>query len=299
MRVVIYLALTAIIFSSCCIQQKLEATREALAAIRKGQEKENSKLDSVAGMASSRLESGKIDKNIDSLVVKVLNKYKTQLESAKKEATQVESLLTNTELFRKEYKSFVLPALDSLNKINERYDERLKLYLMVEDGLKISNFQLFDIAAFFGPGKYTIPDNKRELALISFAPIVDSMIIFSNKYNSIPRKATLVLLGFADGMGFADEGQLIDTLKGMIGKQEVTNEELNQKLSELRALELSKQLETVFYQKISSFVNFDKLKIEFIRLGKGEVFPLPYIKDYMVDDDRRRIVLCYWAVLPD
>ncbi len=92
---------------------------------------------------------------------------------------------------------------------------------------------------------------------------------------------------------------MFDTLTAKIGRTDVTKEELNKKLSELRAEELIKQLAKVFIQKAPSFVNFEKLNIEYIHNGKGEAYPLPTIKDYQVDDPRRRIVLCYWVVLPD
>lgn len=170
---------------------------------------------------------------------------------------------------------------------------------MIQEGLNIADYHLFDLAAFFGPGKYIIPDDKTDLALASFAPIIDSVVVFSNKYNTIPKTATLVILGFADGAGFATEGPLYDTLTALIGKTVLSKEELNQKLSELRAQELIKQLTKVFLQKAPLFKDIDKTKIEYIGQGKGETYPLPTIKNYEVDDARRRIVLCYWSVLPD
>ena len=299
MRYLIYLALTGIILSSCGTQRKMEAAREALAAIKEGQEKENAKLAAVASNAVAKLSEGKIDNNISSLITTRLKKYQNNIDSAQNDLAAIETLLADKAEFKKKYKSFILPYLDSLKNNNAQFAGRLTIYLMVEDALNIANFQLFDLAAFFGPGKYSIPDDKTELALVSFAPIVDSLILFSNKYNTIPRTATLIILGFADGTGFSNEGPLFDTLSTMIGKKEVTKEELNQKLSELRSLELSKQLTKVFLQKAASFINFDKIHIDYINQGKGEEYPLPYIKDYMVDDARRRIVLCYWAVLPD
>lgn len=200
--------------------------------------------------------------------------------------------------FRKGYKSIVLPVLDSLKKDNAGADDRLTIYMMIEDGLSVADYHLFDLAAFFGPGKHIIPDDKIEFAQSSFAPIVDSLIIFSHKYSSKPRTASLLILGFADGTGFS-EGPLYDTLKTLIGKADVTKEELNQKLSELRAQELIKHLTEIYKKKKQDFPGSKEMRVEYIGQGKGESYPLPTIKDYMVDDSRRRIVLCYWVVLPD
>ena len=299
MRHIIYLLFICFMIASCGSQKKMTATSQQLTEIKEQQEKEVTKLGAVAGTAEGKLGEGKIDSNIKDRIAGVLKKYQDQIDSAKKDAAAIELLLADKKEFRKNYKSFVLPYLDSLQKNNAQYAERLSLYLMVEDGLNIANYQLFDLAAFFGPGKYIIPDDKTDLAFLSFAPIIDSLIIFSNKYNERPRKASLVILGFADGTGFANEGPLFDTLTSMIGTKEVSKEGLNQKLSELRAKELINQLTKAFMQKAPSFINIEKLKFEYIGQGRGEEFPLPTIKDYLVDDARRRIVLCYWVVLPN
>ena len=299
MRYSISFLVAIIIFSSCGSQKKIEATRKVLTDIKEKQAEETAKLTTVSGFSDSRLQDGRIDSNIKAHIAEKLSKYQGLIDSARSEAAKVELLMADKKEFRKQYKSYILPLLDSLQKNNAKYAERLSIYVMIEDGLDISNYQLFDLAAFFGPGKYIIPDDKTDLALVSFAPIIDSLIKFSNKYNERARTASLVILGFADGTGFSNEGPLFDTLTTKIGRTDVTKEELNKKLSELRAEELIKQLAKVFLQKGPSFVNFDKLNIEYIHNGKGESYPLPTIKDYQVDDPRRRIVLCYWVVLPD
>ena len=36
----------------------------------------------------------------------------------------------------------------------------------------------------------------------------------------------------------------------------------------------------------------------FFKNGKGEEYPNKKIKNYMLDDERRRIVIIYWNALP-
>jgi outer membrane protein OmpA-like peptidoglycan-associated protein len=299
MRYLFIFLSVGILFSSCGSQKKIATTQKVLTDIKEKQAAEVAKLTIVVGFSETRLQEGRIDSNIKNRIAEKLSKYQGLIDSARHEAEKIDSLMADKKEFRKSYKSYILPLLDSLQKNNAQYAERLSLYIMIEDGLDISNYQLFDLAAFFGSGKYSIPDDKTDIALVSFAPIIDSLIRFSNKYNERPRTASLVILGFADGAGFSNEGPLFDTLTVKIGRTDVSKEELNQKLSELRAEELIKQLTKVFLQKASSFINFEKLKIEYLSQGKGEAFPLPTIKDYLVDDPRRRIVLCYWVVLPN
>jgi hypothetical protein len=175
----------------------------------------------------------------------------------------------------------------------------MKVYLMLEDGVNTANYTLFDLAAFFGPGVYSIPAGQEQLAAQSFMPLVDSLISFCNRYDSTSRTATLVILGFADGQNIGAGTALHDTLSSMLATPDAAKEVLNKQLSELRALELIKQLTAMFKQKVPAIKNIDQLNVEYIGQGKGEEYPIPTIKDYKEDDERRRIVLCYWAVLPN
>lgn len=299
MRNIIFLLAMSVFFISCGTQKKMAATRKTLAELIEQQDREEARLRTISAISVAKLNEGKIDYNIDTLMRNKLGGYTQRLQSFQQEIDSIDSLLSSRKIFRRKYKSHVLPMLDSLKEKNAKHAERMKLYVMLEDGLDIANYQLFDLAAFFGPGKYTIPEDKVELTLRSFAPIVDSVIHFSTRFKDVPRTGTLIILGFADGTGFANEGALVDTLKKLTGRPEASKEELNIILSELRAKELVSQLTKIFAEKAPLFNNYKNIRIEYVAQGRGEALPLPYIKDYTADDPRRRIVLCYWTVLPD
>ena len=110
---------------------------------------------------------------------------------------------------------------------------------------------------------------------------------------------SLVILGFADGQGINPDGSLYITLSNLMNTTTAGKEEMNKKLSELRALELITHLTRLFNGKITEVQNFNGLKVEYIGQGRGEAYPITSIKDYKEDDERRRIVLCYWSVLPE
>ena len=147
MRYIIYFLISGVVFSSCGTQKKMLTTSEELAVIKKAQEKEAAQLDTVAKTIDKKLGEGKIDKNISFLIAKVLKKNQAKIDSARKGAALLDSLMANKIEFRKQYKSFILPYLDSLRKNNQLYAERLSLYRMVEEGLNVANYQLFDMAA--------------------------------------------------------------------------------------------------------------------------------------------------------
>jgi hypothetical protein len=290
---------SVLFFSSCCIQGKIEEAKKVVTEGKAIIDKDNSNVSSINGLSLSKILEGKIDSIILQLIARRLLKFEGNIGTAGNNINIIEALLNNKGEFRKKYKSVIRPMLDSIKQNIAQYSDRLKLYMMIGDGLNIANFKLFDLAAFFGPGKYAVPEDKRESASASFSPIVDSIITFSDKYKDIPRSGTLIVLGFADGTGFSP-GPLYDFLAGKIGKTEATKEELNQQLSELRAEELISILSGQFVKKSSTVAGGSQaLKINYFGKGKGEGLPLPTIKDYQVNDERRRIVLCYWAVLPD
>ncbi len=299
MKNILILITAGVLISSCVGNKKISAIKNKLKGIEEQMQKENAEIKNISTQADAKLLANKIDSNILNRIDKRLAKSTTRLDEAQLLANQLNEILKDKKSTRKNYKSIVLPLLDSLQKQSNRYAQRLALYLMIKDGLNVADFKQFDLAAFFGPGKYLIPEDKVDIAALSFSPVVDSLMLFSNKYNQYPRTATLIILGFADGTGINPGGELYYTLLDELRKPQAEKEELNQKISELRANELIKQMTGLYLKKAKGFTEVEKLKIEYIGQGKGEALPVSGITDYAVDDERRRIVLCYWVVLPD
>jgi len=296
----VFILLTAAVFISSCVgNKKIAAAKNKLKVIEEQIQKENTEIKNISKQADVKLQANRIDSNILSRIEGRLAKSAAQLDASQIQANQLNEILKDKKSTRKNYKTIVLPLLDSLQKQSDLFAQRLALYVMIKDGLNVADFKQFDLAAFFGPGKYLIPEDKADIAALSFSPLLDSLIRFSNKYSQYPRTATLIILGFADGTGINPGGELYYTLLDELRKPQAGKEELNQKISELRAKELIKQMTGLYLKKASGFNEVEKLKIEYIGQGKGEALPISGIKDYTVDDERRRIVLCYWVVLPD
>jgi hypothetical protein len=299
MKFIYTAVLLAIMLTSCCVGKRMAEVQQRLGEVKKGQALEQERVGSIGYKSLAKLAEVKLDSIINSRIQARLAKAKNGLDSVNAIIESISGLLVSKKDFRNNYHTVILPALLNLEAYHKLNNIRQQAYLMLEDGLDITNYTLFDLAAFFGPGKYQIPEESSEIASKAFAPLVDSVILFSNKYKDLSRKASLVILGFADGTGFAAGSDLYNTLAGLLGKTSATNPELNQKLSELRATELVKLLSRQFLKKNAVLENKDIFSVEYLEQGKGEQYPIPTIKDYRVDDERRRIVLCYWAVIPD
>ena len=300
MKNILTLLTAAIFMSSCVSEKKVVVAKNKLYGFETQIKKESAEVLDLRQETYKKLQANKIDSNILSLIVKKLPQVTGKLDTAQLLANKVKKILNSEKKTKWKYRSIVVPVLDSLQKINDQYAMRLAVYLMIKDGLSVADYKQFNLAAFFGPGKYQIPEEKAGIAAKSFEPLIDSLMFFANKYSQYPRTATVVILGFADGTGVITGGELYDSLLVKLNKSQAGKEELNKKISELRAAELVTQMTNLYLKKAPGFKETDKpLKIVYIGEGKGEALPISSIKDYTVDDERRRIVLCYWVVLPD
>ncbi|MGB3007252.1 MAG: hypothetical protein WBC06_12125 [Chitinophagaceae bacterium] len=294
--VIFSLSMSAI---SCVGVKKMTEAREKLGVIKEAQSVEVNQLKQMATTSDKKLSENKIDSIISNRFAFRVGKINKQIDSVLTEITVLDSLMENKKEFKKAYKKIIIPKLALLDSFRKENTKRSQVYIMLEDGLNTATYTLFDLAAFFGPGKYAIPPDKVEIAANSFSPLVDSVLSFSNKYKNFSQKATLVILGFADGTGFDPQSALYTELAGLIGRSDVSKEDLNKKLSELRAETLINQLKSQFIKKLGGKEETETIKVEYLGHGKGELLPFKSITDYRLDDERRRIVLCYWAVLPD
>lgn len=131
-----------------------------------------------------------------------------------------------------------------------------------------------------------------------FTPVIDSLIDFANAYSHIDQTGTLVVNGYADGTNISTASSLYEVLLKTLNKQAAEREELNQGLSQMRATSIGDLMEKLVYKKQDFFTSWSTFKINLFQYGQGETYPTKTIKDYTLDDERRRVVLVYWSVLP-
>jgi len=263
------------------------------------QQQENARLDSMGTVIHTKADVKSIDSSIKIRLVEGKGKLKDSLSSMNTKADLVKSKLTSKRDFRKSYKTEIYPLLIELDTFNNRYSRRDHVYNMMEDAINIANYNLFNLAAFFDAGVYQIPPNAAGKVAMLFGPVIDSITRFSNKYNDVPHTASIVLLGYADAQAIGDSTALYSTLAGMLHKTSPERGEMNKQLSQLRAQELLRELKFLIVQKAGGFKSYNQLRLSYVAMGRGEELPLPHITDYHEDDERRRIVLCYWTVLPN
>lgn len=296
-KFLIPLSLIILSLASCRAAKKAQFLA-VLNTATEQQKAEQEKIEKIDLKKTAKIEEGNIDDSISYLIDRRLMKYQRRVDSVNREVLNLKAKIEDKKAFRKEFKVIQAQIL-LLDSFTKNPQLREYVFYMIDDGLNKTKRTLFELAAFFGPGGYIIPDDKKELAKQYFSPVIDSLMKFSNEYSEIERIATIVLNGYADGTGIGEGSNLYNMLVERMGKTTATKEELNEALSELRAENLRTFLNGMIAERANSFVNYNTLTFENIKRGMGEQFPNPKITDYLVDDERRRIVLCYWSVLPN
>lgn len=282
-----------------CMCSKRAQVKKLIARTNLMIREESASIATLGKKKDSALSEERIDSTINNRIAAKLAALMMPLDSATAETGYLSELLKNRKEFRKQYKNTALAKVTSLEDFYKKRNVRLYKVHVINKAIDISDKNQFELGAFFGPGKYIIPNESYPQAITVFSPIIDSVIKFVNMYDSLPGTATIVINGYADGTGFGKGSELEKVLLGYLNAETAPKEELNRAVSELRAKQIVNLFtENVLVNKWKIFNNPQNISMDFFGYGQGETFPTKSINDYIANDPRRRIVLIYWIVLP-
>ncbi|ANH83488.1 hypothetical protein A8C56_23155 [Niabella ginsenosidivorans] len=288
-----------LLLASCGFQKQLATAKATSEKTKRMIQEEAARLDSVKVILNARAEDRTIDSVLNKGVQDILDKLNSRLNSVEQLALIIDAAARNRASFRKGIATKdILAKLILLDSFNNTQQRREEVYSMLNESVRLSKYKMFHLAAFFDRGVYRIPQSAMGTIISNFTPIVDSLSVIANKYAAIEREARIVFVGYSDNTRVAETGPLYKELTQILHKELPSQSELNQLLSDLRAKEMAQKVKIVLDTNASRFKNFNSLKIGYIAYGKGEEYPSPRIKDYKPTDERRRIVVCYWTVLP-
>lgn len=284
-----------------CYQSRKAQLSEQLQPVKTEIRAKDSSLNVLKEKMQFKLQNADVDTGISNRVGSTIQQFQYRNDSLQKRVIVMDSLMSKRKSLRKTYKKILTVEAQSLAAVitdSIMSHRQQVVFKMVDDVLDKAKQNMFNLAAFFAPGEFTIPDSSMALVDTMFGPLLDSLIVFSNKYAQLPREATLSFYGYADGQPIHPESALAQTLTSLGNLQQPTAADLNRELSRLRAEAMSKALHQLYEQRKSRFLNPELLDAVDIIIGMGEQYPNSRITDYQVDDERRRIVLFYWSVLP-
>jgi len=302
MKKTIYLSsiLLICLFLVSCYGSKKAQMNQVIQQADAVQKAESKIVEDTKQKVEDRLKSEDIDSEIADSIKAKIAKYSTELDSFKNAINFIDSKINTSKWSYDNNKLLINESFGLIDRYKSKSNYRLRRFTMINESLDVivNQQHMFDLAAFFGPGKYDIPEDKKDIAEKSFSPLIDSLVKFYNKYADVDKRATLVILGYADGSGFSVESEIYKTITEKLNDSLATKERMNQKLSEWRAINIGNLMEYSIEKKIPNYKDIKSIDFLFVEKGKGEDFPSKKVTDYKTDDERRRVVLLFWNILP-
>ncbi len=273
---------TAIVFSSCAstrVQNLTKATLEALELVKQEAQR-------AIRLTEEKVNRQEVDPNIGKEVINNLEATEKKVDDQIVKAAQLEKQNDREAILKFAESSHVIiqSALTDIKSLNDLYD--------------VTTFSQFETATFFPLGGYIIPQEKLDEARVSMEPIVKRIIKFIGDHPNQRFVAVVVCSGHSDETPVSKESPLYKSLLPLMKNPNPTRQELNQKISELRAKSIARLLVDVIKVNEGLIPNPRLINYDIKWLGRGEAYPTTKIKDYTPNDKRRRVVSLIWNVLP-
>jgi len=289
-----------ILMTSCGTQKRMAAASEKNQIARESISTDSASLSSLQAEMMKKLGQQSVDSSINKKIISLLSALQNDLGKIQNTVNAVDFFLETRKNFRSShYENGVKTYMVQLDSFQLQKKTRDRIYQLLDEAVKMEAFKKYGMGAFFEPGIYRIAPSAFSSVNRSFQPAIDSMSAISNRYHDIKRTAHLVIVGYADATPITPGTALYNELKGYIRQPDPNNEQLNLALSDLRANELLRNLKMIMHTSAPQFSNYNQLKIGYTSYGRGEALPFNNITDYTDNDERRRVVVFYWAILPE
>jgi flagellar motor protein MotB len=257
-----------------------KTTQETLELVKKEAQR-------AIAMTVEKVKNYEVDPDIGKEIIHNLKETEKKIDTQLAVAAEVEKSGNREAIlkFAERTNVIIQSALTDLKSLNDLYD--------------ISTFSSFETATFFPAGGFAIPTEKQEEAKKSIEPIVQRIIKFFGDHPRQRFVAVIVCYGYSDETQIAKESPLYNPLLAKMKTNNPTRQELNVKLSELRAKSIANLLVDLIKTNEGLIPNPKLINYDIKWMGKGEELPYPdRIKDYKAEDKRRRMVSLIWNVLP-
>ena len=248
------------------------------------------RIDTLDFERANKFSAGQLDATTDSVTRVYIKKLK---DSVNARLNNFKAIISN-----KKNRVNKKQALEYLNTVKQNYNKDLSNIIFLDDLFKASTFNRLNTAAFFGPGEYKLTDSAAEQASRIMQSIIMDAHKFSSKYNDRKLKAMFIVLGYADEQEIGTGSELYKELTADMSTKMPDRKQLNTELSNRRASCIKNILKDKYRSIFPAQENY-LFSSSFIATGKGEALPDGNFKDYQPVDERRRIVLLYWSILPD
>ncbi len=278
--------------SSCTPQKKATAARNELKTINDQLEQQSGTLKGLEIQRKNKEEQNQIDDTANARIQTFITNTNNEIIRIVNDNT---ILIGETVVNREDWLK-LQKALSFSRTTSKRIGDKVSL---LNDLINRNMVVRIDQDVVFEPGKYTVsPDVATSIGKL-FEPAAKEIDLFVNKYPDFPLSLVITAKGYADATTILEGTPLYGSLKERL-KLQTNNpdpKELNKELSRARAeavINLFKQYTMDRSRSGGSIRN-----ILYLYEGKGDSPPDPKIKNYNIDDPRRRVVLLFWSLFPD
>lgn len=284
------------IFTNCSSNKPaVDNSKMSLKNAQQSNEKAIKKLDEVAAQANKAEQEGKIVKSANEEIQTYVSTEKQKIEQQNK---QIQGTLSDLEASKEVDNEAVKRANRlalSSNSSVRIFEEKTKVII---DFLGNETYSKAEIGALFESGEYRLIPSQIKEGEKLFKPVVDKIFSFADKYrgkfNSL--KGEIIITGYSDATPIEKNSKLYNDLAKDLNVEEPSITQLNQKLSELRAVAVKELLESIIDQRKKAIG--ESLEIKMSVFGRGEEIPNGLAANLAKNDFRRRVVTFYWVVLP-
>ena len=289
MKTIIYFLLIIELLAGCSASNSARGIRRDASGEAVQFKELVNKADSLDIKRANKFMDGNLDAVTDSVIKVYIQRLKDSVNSRLLyfQAVSTQKTVTNKD-----------EAVAYLNKVKQAYSKELNNIIFLDDLFKASTFNRLNTAAFFGPGEYQLTDSATEQAARVMQQIVKGAFDFSVKYKDRKLRAMFIVLGYADEQEIGEGSELYKDLVTGMSTKTPDRKQLNTELSNRRASAIKSVLRNKYRSVFPSTENY-LFSSSFIATGKGEMLPPGNFKDLQPIDERRRVVLLYWSILPD
>lgn len=280
------------ILSSCTPQKKISTGKQELKRSTEELQQHDSQLQQLEALRKKKEEQNQIDDTANARIQHFINNTHEEIVRIVNENT----LLVGETIVNKKDWDRLQKALSFSRSSSKKIGDRV---MLLNDLINRNMVVKIDQDVVFEPGKYSVSPSVAGTIGKLFEPAAKEIDQFVLKYPDFPLSLVITAKGYADGTPIVEGTPLYVSLKDRLKLQTRNPDprELNKELSRARAeavINLFKQY-TMDRSKGGGSIR----NILYLYEGKGDNPPDPKVKNYSIDDPRRRVVLLFWSLFPE
>jgi hypothetical protein len=160
-------------------------------------------------------------------------------------------------------------------------------------GINVIDYNKFNKASFYSDGVFTMSEDKKEIAIELFRPILDS--IFKQEGIATTLHAEIIVFGYTDETEVDMNSTSFIEIANKLQKPDMTVFEYNNAISFLRAKDVGDIISTLLTINSDKLNSYQEALVDVVMEGRGIEYP-DYTRSYELEDDKRKIVKVYWRI---